>query len=412
MNRVFILCLLVSAAVLLSMLQTTAHSNSASRMATVESLVHRGTFSIDGSPFRDTPDRVMINGRLFSSKPPMLPVIAAGGYYLFSAFTGVTFHTCKPASIAFVNLLIGVLPYLFMLFFFYRFLLLWSDSRRTVTLGLLVFTFNFLGLGYAVDLNNHTPAAACLLVSFYLCFLIRRKGREGRLPFITAGLLGGLAATFEFWAGFFLVSFCLYLFFTDSRRTIRLFIAAAAIPVAAHFLLSWLATGSPLPVYLRPALYLYEGSYWNSPVGIDALSEPKHIYFFHILLGHHGLFSMTPVFILAVWSMLRAVAKRTDRKPEALAVGIPAAAVILFLGLRTRNYGGVCAGLRWMIHSMPLLFLFVAEWIRRHRSRRAMLLLAVLFLAGLVVLADVPWRSAGPWHHSAWHRYVFGLYPR
>jgi hypothetical protein len=63
-----------------------------------------------------------------------------------------------------------------------------------------------------------------------------------------------------------------------------------------------------------------------------------------------------------------------------------------------------------MILAMPLLFIFTAEWIDRHSSRGWNYLLAFLALAGLVMLVDIPWANAGPWHNSAWHKYVFGLY--
>lgn len=405
-----LVCLAVSAAVTLSMLQTETHTNSSSRMATVESLVSRGTFAIDGSPFSNTVDRVLIDGRSYSSKPPVLSVLAAGAYRAFSRITGVTFASDPSASIAFVNIITGVLPYLLMVYFFYRFMIELFGHGRTATLGLIVFSFNFIGLGYATDINNHTPAAACLLISFFLAFRIRNRGDSGTGSWLLSGFLAGLASTFEFWGGLFAVSFAVYLFVHDPRRTLLVFVPAAAFPVAVHFILSVLSTGSLLPVYLRGDLYLFRDGYWTDPVGIDALNQPKYIYFFNILLGHHGLFSMTPVFILAVWSMVKTVRDRGKRMPEAMAVGVPVLLTLLLLGIRTRNYGGVCAGLRWMILAMPLLFLFVAEWIHRHRSRRALVLLAVLFLIGLAMAADVPWASAGPWHNSAWHKYVFGLY--
>jgi len=119
---------------------------------------------------------------------------------------------------------------------------------------------------------------------------------------------------------------------------------------------------------------------------------------------------MTPVFFLAVWSICNAIRKKTSRFAEALTVGLPLLVIVLFLGIRTRNYGGVCAGLRWMIGAMPLLFLFLAEWIDRHRFRKALVLLLILALIGFSVLVDVPWSRAGPWHHSGWHKHIFGLY--
>lgn len=409
-RMVMILCIVISTAVLIALLQDTPHCNPASRLATIESLVHSGTFIIDGSRFSDTPDKVVIDGHSYSSKPPMLSVIVSGAYFIFSRLTGVTFSNSEQTAIGFINLFAGVLPYLLLVYFFYRFLILLYDSSRTVILGLLVFTFNFIGLGYATDLNNHTPAAACLFISFYLAYMLHHGIRTSTGFWLLSGFLAGLASTFEFWFGFFAIGFFVYLASGNLRNTIRLFLPAAAVPVLIHFGLTWIATGSLLPVYLRPELYQFGGGYWTNPVGIDALHEPKHIYFFHIILGHHGFLSMTPVFFLAVFSICNAIRKKTSRFAEALTVGLPLLVIVLFLGIRTRNYGGVCAGLRWMIAAMPLLFLFLAEWIDRHRFRKALVLLLILALIGLSVLVDVPWSRAGPWHHSGWHKLFFGLY--
>ncbi len=410
-RMVLLICFAISSAVLLGLLQRDVHCNSASRMATVESLADHGTFVIESSAFVDsTADKVMIDGHFYSSKPPMLSVLAAGGYYLFSRLTGITFASDRSSCVAFVNILIGVLPYLLTLYFFYRLLELWFKSDRTRSLALMIFTLNYIGLGYAVDINNHTPAACCLLISFYLAYSLAH-GNSSRSSFwLLSGFLAGLAATFEFWAGIFTISFAVYLMFFNRRRTLILFLPAAALPVIIHFAVNLTATGSLLPVYLRPELYQYRSGYWTAPTGIDALNEPKYIYFFNILLGHHGLFSMTPVFILSAWSIIGSVIHRTGRFRESLTIGIPVLAVILLLGFRTRNYGGVCAGLRWMILAMPLLFVFTAQWIDEHRSRGWNYLLAFLALAGLAMLVDIPWANAGPWHNSAWHKYVFGLY--
>lgn len=404
-------CLLLSSAVLVVMLQDTPHCNSASRHATIESLSHRGTFCIDGSAFDEqTVDKVLIDGKCFSTKPPMLPVLMCGPYILFSEITGISYENNQSLSIAFVNFMGGVLPYLLLLYFFYRFLLLWTASDRTVILALLVFTFNFIGLGYATDLNNHTAAAACLFISFYFAYRIKLDGVGKISDWIISGLLGGLSATLEFWGGFFVISIFAYLALVNRKRLLLLFLPMAALPVAVHFLLTWVASGSLLPVYLRPELYQYQGSYWTEPTGIDALHEPKHIYFFHIIFGHHGFIAMTPVFFLGIYSMIKNILSRSEKYSEAITIGVPLLATVLFLGIRTRNYGGVCAGLRWMIVGMPFLFAFVASWINEHTSKKAMILLILLTAVGLAVLTDVPWSHAGPWHHSGWHKYLFGLY--
>ncbi len=63
-----------------------------SRMATIESLVERGTFSIDESRFmKDRHDKIYINctyhpervcGHYYSEKPPVLSFFSAGLYFI------------------------------------------------------------------------------------------------------------------------------------------------------------------------------------------------------------------------------------------------------------------------------------------------------------------------------------------
>ena len=50
--------------------------------------------------------------------------------------------------------------------------------------------------------------------------------------------------------------------------------------------------------------YLYEGSLWKTPLDLDAFNdhpEPYAIYLFHMTLGHHGVFSLTPIFLFSAW---------------------------------------------------------------------------------------------------------------
>src|SRR5690606_25719174 len=56
-----------------------------------------------------------------------------------------------------------------------------------------------------------------------------------------------------------------------------------------------------------PYVYTHEGvpSYWSRPGGIDANVEPPLVYLLHCTFGHHGIFSLTPIFLLtlAAWLM-------------------------------------------------------------------------------------------------------------
>src|SRR5205823_11235452 len=90
-------------------------------------------------------------------------------------------------------------------------------------------------------------------------------------------------------------------------RTLAGFVPAALLPVAAFFLTNYLALGELNPAYEKfgGPWYDYPGSYWSSARGIDmaGTQESRAIYAFHLLLGHHGAFSLTPVFLLSLAGM-------------------------------------------------------------------------------------------------------------
>ena len=49
--------------------------------------------------------------------------------------------------------------------------------------------------------------------------------------------------------------------------------------------------------------YNYQGSYWNAPLEFDYLNvkpESKALYLFHMTLGHHGVFSLTPIVLFCL----------------------------------------------------------------------------------------------------------------
>ena len=56
--------------------------------------------------------------------------------------------------------------------------------------------------------------------------------------------------------------------------------------------------------------YTYEGSYWNTPLEFDWFNihpEPKALYLFHMTFGHHGVFSLSPIFLFSIYACVRNV---------------------------------------------------------------------------------------------------------
>jgi hypothetical protein len=291
----------------------------------------------------------------------------------------------------------------------YLYLLLarWGVSPGAQAVALLAFASGYLGLGYATTLNNHTLAATALTAAFYHTCRARGDPGAGIGHWAAAGFWAGLAPTLELWAALFCVSFTLLLARREPRRTLLVFIPASLPWLALHLALTCVTLGSVIPAYLRPELHRFPGAYWMNPTGIDAVREPKHVYLFHMLLGHHGFLAMTPAFFLSLAGAWWRARRSREGAWDALAVLVPLAGCIALLTVRTRNYGGMCMGMRWLLFCMPLLFLFVGDWFHHVRRRAWKAVGLVLILVGSLHVAGIlcgPYRcwNISPWH--AWFR--------
>jgi hypothetical protein len=150
-------------------------------------------------------------------------------------------------------------------------------------------------------------------------------------------------------------------------------------------------------------------SYWRTPAGIDKGEPNLGKYSFHALIGHHGIFSLTPVWLLMIPGVVLLARQRSGYGYPALAGMIAVITVICvtFYILRPpldRNYGGMTSGFRWVFWLAPLWLLAAlptADWLAPRRWGRG---LAYVLLA-LSVLSVVyptwnPWTY--PWLTDFW----------
>jgi hypothetical protein len=155
--------------------------------------------------------------------------------------------------------------------------------------------------------------------------------------------------------------------------------------------------------------YRYEGSHWNKQGterrGIDyaADQESRGTYAFHLLLGHHGLFSLTPIWLMSIFGWAMIAMDRDGHGTIWRDVNLAGAAawliVVLFFALivGTRNYGGWTCGPRWFFWLTPfglLALLPAADRVARSRGGRGL----ALALLGLSVLS-AHYSLANPWRH-------------
>jgi hypothetical protein len=490
-------------------------ANDRSRWCTIRSLVEFGTYEIDDvifvpdtlpaddsfhvppgadsrryrapdacpveEPLWDTIDKVRHRNadgqlRFYSSKPPLLATLLAGEYWLIHQVTGATLKDHPHEIARFMLITVNVLPLAVMFVLLARLVerLGTTDWGRmfvmaAATLGTLLTTF-------AVTLNNHLPAAVCAAAALYLAVRIWCDG-ERRLRYLAAaGFFAAFTAANELPALAFFAALGAALLWKAPRPTLVAFVPAALLVAAAFFGTNKIAHDRWSPPYAqrqRPSAddnwYEYEyyvqgakgpelvPSYWypQEKRGIDRGEEDRAAYAFHVLAGHHGVFSITPVWLLCLtglWLVCRprtwrwgwpsqstdtlgVEAAPTDGTAEVHAPGAPCLAVggrtdspsylrelslfvaaittvclvfYLLRPLEDRNYGGVAAGFRWMFWFAPLWLLVMLPAADRMAPSRRWRIVGLVLLGFSVLSASYP--TWNPWTHPWIYDYLTAIW--
>ncbi len=464
----------------------TFSSNDRSRWATVRSLVEQGTYVIGrrnhdivvesaaatlsanglfsalalcqagfqarvasdkGIVFEDgyqTVDKVLHPTRLefYSTKPPLLTTLVAGEYWLLHRLLGWSLRDQPFAVVRCILITINVLPLVL-----YLSLLAWVVERFTeddwsrlfvVTAG----AFGTLVTPFLVTFNNHTVAVVTTMIALACTLRIwsaRDADDRASWLFVVAGLSSGFNTCFETPALALAAGLFLVLLGCSPRKTLLGFVPALILPLAAQELANWIATGDFQLMYAKfgGPWYQYEGSHWRivpGRRGIDwaANYETRGTYAFHLLLGHHGLFSLTPIFLLSfgalVWQSLSWKNEGGKMKDETKQASdssfiIPPSSfrgplpwllfpavlglslvVIGFYLVKSDNYGGWSSGPRWLLWLTPLWLITMLPTLRplgRSRLGRAV---AIALLVVSVISASFP--AWNPWRHPWIYRFL------
>jgi hypothetical protein len=406
--------LIISVAVVFALIGAQGYLNNDavnSRLASVYSLVNFGTWRIDRPQDKPaiafeqgTIDKVEVEGRLISSKPPMLPLMMAGEYIALHRVLGwdLDDEAALNKIARFMNFTLVGLAYIAAVVFFAKTLRLFVRDPLPRVVLLFSLAFGTQLWGYSTHLNNHVPATGLLVVAIYLAIgMSTGKLAPSGWRFAVFGLAAGLVPTLDVPAAIFVLPAGLFLLWRYPAKTLILAGFAATLPIAVHLFAIHAATGSFLPVQTRQDVYLYEGSYWRSPLGIDALNQPKGIYLLHMLIGRVGLFALFPVtfggVLVAFVAMFR---KSMPLRGYILAGGAAFLVLTAYYVHKTNNYGGEAYGFRWYIVAMPVLLLMAAPLFAAMKKRWQWMLASVLVgvsFYSAYECASSPWGSNHEW---------------
>lgn len=376
-------------------------ANDRSRWCTVLSLVERGTYhidAIDADPRWHTIDKVRFRHddtapwHFYSSKPPLFSTIVAGVYWVQKVVTGDDLQSTPNMVSRRILLVVNLLPWCLALFSFRRSLRLLHVQGSALWVMLAVAGLCTMLNPYLNTLNNHTPAAVSLIFCLSAMVRISIAGTPESRDFAIVGITAAFTTCFELPAALFGIISFLFVVISDRRKTLTAYIPCAVLPLAAFFITNYIVTGGIKPFYAyygkEPYVYVHEGvpSYWSSPRGIDANTESPWVYFLHCTIGHHGILSLTPVFLLSIAGWLGWGQTSETRSYRAVRwIGCLLTCVVLVFYLtRTQNYnyGGNSAALRWMLWLGPFWWYAMVAPVQRLTSSKSGLAFVVLLAAG------------------------------
>lgn len=385
-------------------------ANDRSRWCTVWSLAERGTYQIDEiirQPGWDTIDKVRYNEHFYSSKPPLLSTIAAGIYWVLHRTTGLDLLTSTHEAVQALLVILNWIPWVVALGLLARLVERYGRTDWSRLYAVAAAAFGTFLTTFLITFNNHTVAACSVVFALVPTLAVLIDGRREGWRFALAGFWGAFAVTNELPACVFGVALFALLARRSLRQTLVWFVPAALVPLAAFFWTNWLCTGGIKPFYASFGAsgndyyrYVIDGvpSYWMNPSAIDQGEASALIYLLHCTVGHHGIFSLSPIFLLSAVGWLTLPAQRGQPLRGVSALGLLLTLWLLaFYLLRTHsyNYGGVTSGLRWSFWLTPFWLLGLVPVLDRWGHRPGVRVVSAGFLAVSVFSAAFP-------HHNPW----------
>ena len=351
--------------------------NEASRFATIQAFAEQNTFAIENTNFR-TVDKLFIDGHLYSDKPPFLAWSIGMVVRPFCEFKLVNFVDNYHLLVYLVDLVFaGGINILIFWLLFNAFRRVRKGSIRAkflLSLGCVLGTWLF---SYSVVINNHTPAALCVLGLFVSLDKFRRA--PNNLTAILAGLMCGLLGALDIPGGvFFSLALIPALFLTAPVGERFSYTANGACAVGfcaiGLFCLNYYAYSEILPLYI-----INHGSF------TPAVPDWRSIFYVsECLFTYRGLFSYQPFLLLALPACRQL---RTKLYKFEWALAIASVVFIAFYVLVTNEFGGAAYGFRYLIPIIPLWYFLAGRWVLEARSKSLNAVAALLIL----------WGVAGAW---------------
>jgi hypothetical protein len=263
-----------------------------------------------------------------------------------------------------------------------------------------------LGLGtilmvFAAEFFSHAISATLAFAAFAV--LMRERAGPPRLALVAAaGLLAGLAITFEYQVGLVGVVLCAYAAWRASpvKRALA-YVAGGVVGALPVFAYNWWTLGSPTQFAYGDAVAVI-GRSGHDEVGLNddgffGITLPSPDAAVDLLLGGRGLLVLTPVLVLAAVGVV--LMSRRGHRAEALTIAGVSAVYFLYDSAYWQPYGGGTPGPRFLIPILPFLALGLAFAYRRFPATTLALAIpsALCMLAASLTYPLIGEQGTGLW---------------
>ena len=365
--------------------------NDGSRLATVESLVDRGTL-----------DKIFIDGRFYSDKPPVLSLALAGVYAGMKQMTGLDARREPGRFCRWMTLASSGLAYVVAVWSVLRFSAgVGAPPAARITIA-AVFAFSTVAAAYSRQVNSHVvllAVAAALLCALTDLAKESRAGAGRTRTLVACGFLAGLGYTLDALAGPLLLvaTGALVAHRARTARGVALFGLGALPPVALHHVVLFGFAGTFSPANAVPEYFRWPGSPFDesSMTGVLRHSPVELVvYAAALLFGKRG-FVLHDLPLLLVAPALASIL-RTPVRERAEIVAMLAWCTATWIGdaLFSDNASGNCVSIRWFVPFLAPGFYVLAVWLRERPDALGQLF--VLGALGAVLGASAWWM--GPWY--------------
>lgn len=395
--------------------------NDGSRLAAVDSLSERGTFSIDDSVFVRVPadgspydpsdadlqrtgtlDKLRIGGKYYSDKSPVPSLILAGlakALRLFGIGAPITPHLfCW-----FMNLAGGGLCFVAAVCALFRICRALNLSRMSNWALTLSFAIGTIALPYSRHVNNHIQLLA--VVAWLLAYMLDNSGHRF-LHCARLGFLAGLGYTIDLGMGPVLL-LCVGAWILWQCRwrpswraraiTVGIFTAASLPWLAVHHAVNFAIAGTVGPANAVPEYLQWPGSPFDSANMTGRLQHAtlSHlvIYALDMLVGQKGFLGHNLPAYLAVAATPWLLTKKFKDKSLLVFAVLFSAGAFLAYAVSSNNYSGRCLSIRWFVPLLAPAYLMLGLALR---ARPSLIRYLIALSTSSAIWAALAW-FIGPW---------------